>query len=54
MFEHVLPDNTKTILALLEKSEDQDMPHMLKEVDWQEVKNFFMAEARRAINKFIS
>jgi len=41
-------------LMYFEDAEDQDMPHMLKEVDWQEVKNFFMAEARRATNKFIS
>lgn len=40
-------------LTYFEDAEDQDMPHMLRKLDWQQVKNYFNAEVKKIGKKFI-
>lgn len=43
----------KKSLVYFDDAEIENMPQMLKELDWQEVKNFFEAEVKRLAIKFI-
>lgn len=41
-------------LVYFDDAEEQEMPHMLKELDWPEVKNFFKGEVKRITSRFVS
>ena len=41
-------------LTYFEDAEDEEMPHMLKDADWQEIKKFFKVAVSRMGHKFIS
>ncbi|MDI6792855.1 MAG: nucleotidyl transferase AbiEii/AbiGii toxin family protein [bacterium] len=41
-------------LIYFDDAEEQEMPHMLKELDWPEVKNFFKGEVKRITRRFVS